>query len=203
MRCVRTVSYSFILNGDPRGFVKPSRGLRQGDTISPYLFIICAEVLSCLIKAAENQDRLHGIRICNRAPSISHLFFADDSFIFFKATITECDVLKDIFYSYELASGQKINFDKSNISFSHNVPLDQQESLALILNVCRGVDKHDTYLGLPMEISYSKLEAFGFLKEKIKKKLTGWREKYLSAAGKEILLKAVIQSIPTYIMSCF
>lgn len=71
-----------------------------------------------------------------------------------------------------------------------------------MLGVLR-VDKHDKYLGLPMEVSYSKLEAFGFLKERVRKKLQGWREKTLSAAGKEVLLKAVVQSIPTYIMSCF
>ncbi|KAK9924951.1 hypothetical protein M0R45_033292 [Rubus argutus] len=202
MRCIRTVSYSFILNGEPRGLIKPTRGLRQGDAISPYLFLICAEVLSLMISMAESQGRLQGLKICNRAPSISHLFFADDSFIFFKATAPACEVLNEIFTNYELSSGQKINLDKSSISFSHNVHLDQQEALALILNVNR-VDKHDKYLGLPMEISYSKVEAFGFLKEKIQKKLNGWREKYLSAAGKEVLIKAVIQSFPTYVMSCF
>lgn len=101
-----------------------------------------------------------------------------------------------------MASGQKINFDKSSISFSHNVPIDLQEALALVLRVKR-VDKHDRYLGLPMEISYSKAEAFSFIKEKVQKKLGGWKEKFLSAAGKEVLIKAVIQSIPTYVMGCF
>ena len=98
MRCVRTVSYSFIHNGEPRGRVFPSRGLRQGDAISPYLFLICAEVLSRLILHAEQRDCLHGIKICTEAPGISHLFFADDSFIFFKAEEAESVVLKDIFH---------------------------------------------------------------------------------------------------------
>lgn len=78
MRCVRTVSYSFMLNGEPRGTIFPSRGLLQGDAISPYLFLICAEVLSRLISEAEDRELLHGVKICNGAPSISHLFFADD-----------------------------------------------------------------------------------------------------------------------------
>ncbi|KAK9950614.1 hypothetical protein M0R45_006095 [Rubus argutus] len=202
MRCVRTVSYSFILNGVPRGKICPSRGLRQGDAISPYLFLICAEVLSRLISVAEDQDRLHGVRLCSGAPSISHLLFADDSLIFFKANADECVVLKDIFINYEMASGQKINFDKSCVSFSKNVMLDQQLSLASILTVER-VEKHDLYLGLPMEISYSKVEAFGSITEKVQKKIQSWREKNLSAAGKEVMIKAVIQSIPTYVMSCF
>lgn len=176
--------------------------LRQGDTISSYLFFICAEVLSCRISLAESQDLIHGVKICNGAPSISHLFFANDSFIFFKANVAECGVLEDIYSNYEKASCQKINYDKSSVSFSRNVPFESQRLLAQTLNVER-VGKHDSYLGLPMDISYSKVEAFGSIKEKVKNKLQGWREKSLSTAGKEVLLKAVIQSIPTYLMSCF
>lgn len=111
MRCVRTVSYSFIVNGDPRGLITPSRGLRQGDAISPYLFLLCAEVLSRLISNVEAQGLVHGVRICREAPSISHLFFADDSFIFFKEEEAECMILRKLFLKYEQVSGQKINFD--------------------------------------------------------------------------------------------
>lgn len=155
-----------------------------------------------MILAAENQNRIHGLQICRQAPIISHLFFADDSLIFFKASDVECHELNVILSNYERASGQSINKDKSSVSFSNNVPLQQQESLAQILTITR-VDKHDKYLGLPMEISYSKLDAFGYLKDKFEKKLNGWREKFLSSAGKEVLIKSVIQSIPTYVMSCF
>ncbi|XP_040372958.1 uncharacterized mitochondrial protein AtMg00310-like [Rosa chinensis] len=95
-----------------------------------------------------------------------------------------------------------VNYQKSSIAFSKNVPRHEQNDLAGVLNVVR-VDKHDKYLGLPIEISYSKTEAFNFLNERIKKRTRGWREKTLSAAGKEILIKAVAQSIPTYVMSCF
>lgn len=202
MRCIKTVSYSFIVNGEPRGIVHPSRGLRQGDSISPYIFLLCAEVLSRWISHDETYSLITGVKICRDAPSISHLFFADDSFIFIKAENSEYRVLKNILMNYETASGQKINFEKRSICFSRNVTLDQQWNLAEILQVER-VEKHESYLGLPMDISYSKMEAFSFLKERVQKKLQGWREKLLSNAGKEVLLKAVIQSIPTYVMSCF
>ncbi|XP_062021202.1 uncharacterized protein LOC133737713 [Rosa rugosa] len=85
---------------------------------------------------------------------------------------------------------------------SRNIPLEKQEALATILGVSR-VDKHESYLGLPMDVSYSKMEAFGFLLEKIKHKIQGWRQKTLSQAGKEVLLKSVVKSVPTYVMSCF
>ncbi|XP_024190440.1 uncharacterized protein LOC112194431 [Rosa chinensis] len=132
---------------------------------------------------AESHDLLHGVEICLGAPSISHLFFADDSFIFFKAERGDCATLKTILQEYEYASGQ-------------------QEELAASMGVAR-VDKHDKYLGLPTELSYSKEEAFGFLIEKIRTRTQGWREKTLSVAEKEILIKAVAQAIPSYVMSCF
>ncbi|XP_062021093.1 uncharacterized protein LOC133737577 [Rosa rugosa] len=202
MCCVETVSYSFMINGEPRGHLIPSRGLRQGDSISPYLFLICAEVLTRLIFRAESEDLLHGIQICTGAPCISHLFFADDSFIFFKADLEDTLVLKDILEVYEGLSGQRVNYQKSSIAFSKNVCSDMQDQIALLLHVER-VEKHDKYLGLPIEIGFSKTEAFSFLNERIKKRTKGWREKMLSAAGKELLIKAVAQSIPTYVMSCF
>ncbi|XP_062021227.1 uncharacterized mitochondrial protein AtMg00310-like [Rosa rugosa] len=77
-----------------------------------------------------------------------------------------------------------------------------QDGISAILGVER-VDKHDRYLGLPTELRYSKSEAFGFLNEQIRNRIQGWREKTLSIAGKEMLIKAVVQAIPSYVMSFF
>lgn len=85
MRCVSSVSHAVIINGEPSDFFKPGRGLRQGDPISPYLFIICAEVFSHLIQMEVNRGSLQGIRVCRGAPVVSHLLFADDSIIFCRA----------------------------------------------------------------------------------------------------------------------
>jgi hypothetical protein len=83
MMCVETVDYSVIVNGNIVGPIIPGRGLRQGDPLSPYLFIICAEGLSALIRQAEARGDIHGTKICRNAPIISHLLFADDCFLFF------------------------------------------------------------------------------------------------------------------------
>ena len=91
MECVTTVSYSFMLNGNPVGYVIPQRGLRQGDPLSPYLFLLCAEALSSLILQAERRNLLHGVNLCRGAPSVSHLFFADDSFLFLRANRQDCE----------------------------------------------------------------------------------------------------------------
>jgi hypothetical protein len=82
MKCVTTVLYSVVVNGSPVGNIKPSRGIRQGDPISPYLFLICDEGLSALINRAEQASIISGVPTSPKGPEISHLFFADDSILF-------------------------------------------------------------------------------------------------------------------------
>ena len=105
MMCVETVDYSVLFNGASVGPIVPGRGLRQGDPLSPYLFIICAEGLSSLIREAERRNEIRGAMICTGAPIISHLLFADDCFLFFKACESEAIVMKNILATYEAASG--------------------------------------------------------------------------------------------------
>ena len=87
MSCITSVSFSFKINGQVCENVVPSRGLRQGDPISPYLFIICAEAFSRLIVSGINRRNIHGIQICRGSPILSHLIFANDSILFAKAFV--------------------------------------------------------------------------------------------------------------------
>ena len=82
MMCVKTVSYSVLINGEPKGKIVPSRGLWQGDPIFPYLFLLCVEGFSAMLKKEEEEGYIKGVAVSRGAPSISHLFFADDSIIF-------------------------------------------------------------------------------------------------------------------------
>ena len=82
MQCISTVTYSFLFNGSAQGMVLPQRGIRQGDPLSPYLFILCSEVLSGLCTKAQLAGRLTGIRVAKRSPKITHLLFADDTMFF-------------------------------------------------------------------------------------------------------------------------
>jgi hypothetical protein len=87
MKCVQTVTYRVKINGRLSEAFKPERGLRQGDPLSPYLFILCAEAFSAMLQHAEVNGTLEGIQLCPTAPRVNHLFFADDSLIVMKAKV--------------------------------------------------------------------------------------------------------------------
>jgi len=183
-------------------FFQPSRGLRQGDPMSPYLFLICAEVLSSLLFQAERKGVIFCVPTSPKGPRISHLFFSDDSMIFCKANLVEWRRVLRIFGIYEAGCGQKVNLMKTSIFFSRNTSKERRDEILKLSGLTES-SRFDSYLGLPALVGRSKMQAFNSIKEKVGKKLANWKFKFLTQAGKEILLKAVVQAIPTYCMSIF
>ena len=124
MCCVTTPSYSVLINGKTYGHITRSRGLRQGDSLSPYLFLLCTKGFISLLHNAEMEGQIQGVSICRRAPKITNLLFVDDSLIFCQATQNKVRVISKILQVYAGASGQCINLEKSSVYFSGNTPLE-------------------------------------------------------------------------------
>lgn len=202
MTCLTPVRYAILINGEPTGYITPTRGIRQGDPLSPYLFILCAEGLLAVISKAISCHAIQGLVMCPGAPTLHHLLFADDSFVFGAATELECQRYRALLNLYERASGQRINLQKSSVVFSKNVHPAVKDHLASILEV-NCTEEHDRYLGLPIHIGRSKTAIFEYIRERLTKKLVNWKAKILSSAGKEILIKAVAQTMPLYVMNCY
>ncbi|CAM8999905.1 unnamed protein product [Rhodiola kirilowii] len=178
------------------------RGLRQGDPLSPYIFILSSEWLSMEIEARNREGALRGISICQGGPKISHLFFADDCMIYLRANTSDFVMLKKILEDYEYLSGQKINLSKSEAFFSPNVQQECREQLGGILGIA-SVQHHSKYLGLPLAVGQRKSDIFRYIIDKVWSRVNGWKEKLLSIAGKEVLIKSVLLATPLYSMSCF
>ena len=202
MMCITTVSYSLLINEEPTEKIIPSRGIRQGDSISPYLFLLCSEGLHALIEKAARAGLIRGISLCRNGPRLTHLFFADDSLLFCRTSIQECIHIQTILSEYEAASGQKLNRDKTTLFFSKATSPSTQENIINLLGVPE-VKQYEKYLGLSSFMGRGKKASFSFIKERVWSKLKGWKEKLLSQAGREVLIKAVIQALPTFAMSCF
>ncbi|XP_050386353.1 uncharacterized protein LOC126802719 [Argentina anserina] len=184
------------------GYFYLTRGLRQGDPLSPYLFLIISEVLSVRLTKAVHEESLVGIKLTRKSPTLSHLFFADDSLFFIKATLSNVKQLLVIFKAYCTTSGQVISVEKSSVYFSPNTP----EQMVLLISEMMGfapVIDPGKYLGMPSLWGRSKKDALGYIMDRVKKKVVGWKQKTLSWAGKEVLIKAVATAIPAYPMSCF
>ncbi|KAL8133871.1 hypothetical protein AgCh_009077 [Apium graveolens] len=173
MLCVTSVSYSISFQGSFIGPIVPKRGLRRGDPLSPYLFLLYVEALSLSLRDAAD-----------------------------RAFNEKASSIKEILKSYELFSGQAVNYQKSDVFFSANVRREKQEENKRLLNITNDIGS-SKYLGLPSLIGRSKKTVFRYLKDKIWKRIQGWSTKLLSKAGKAVLIRNVAQSIPSYIMSCF
>jgi hypothetical protein len=180
----------------------PSRGIRQGDPLSQYLFLFIADGLSCLIRKEIENNSLRELHICRRAPGISHLLFADDSLLFFEASTDQAAVVKSILNRYEQGTGQQVSLGKCLIMFGDRCLGETQVEIKNILQydtVCF----EEKYLGLPVPEGRMKKGKFKSSKGKFSKHVSDWCEKYMSSGAKEILIKSILQSVSTYAMGVY
>lgn len=168
----------------------------------PYLFILCAEGLSRLLNQTEDRGELRGISLKRGGPTVNHLFFAEDSFLFCLANTQSAIKISDMLRTYELCSGQRVNFEKSAIFFSKNTTAEEKDNIIAELGQIHR-DNLGLYIGLPAVVGRLKKKMLEFIKEWVKTKIKGWKNNFLSPAGKEVMLKLVLSAIPSYALSCF
>lgn len=141
------------------------------------------------------ERKAFGVKVARGCPIINHLLFVDDIMFFCKANNKSCKKLKRILSKYEEISGQLINYQKSSISFSRHAP---QSLKAKMMNILQINKEGGEYLGLPEYFGKKKKDMFTSIVDKIKHKAASWSTKLLSGAGKLVLLKNVLASMPTY-----
>ncbi|KAL9691520.1 hypothetical protein QQ045_011944 [Rhodiola kirilowii] len=172
-----------------------------------YLIMACVKSVSYIIRindaVTEEFQPERGLRQGIPYPLICFCYVQnDDSVIFLRATRTDVDYLKETLWLYEEISGQKINLAKSEICFNKNVSAELKEDISDWLGM-RQVSSFSKYLGPPVNFSNNKTEIFKFIVDRMWQKVQGWKEKTLSMAGKETLIKSILKAIPTYAMMCY
>ena len=161
----------------------------------PYLFLICAEGLSTLLHQATHRKAIKGVVASARGPRVSHLFFADDSLVFGRASMSDTKEIQRILRVYELSSGQQLNSSKTSLYFSPNTDNETRDRVKTMFGA-QVIKPHEANLGLPSLVGRSKNNTFAHLKQRMANKVSRWKEKLLTHAGKEVLIKSVAQAVP-------
>lgn len=176
-------------------FFHPSRGIRQGNPLSLYLCILCMKFLGHLIedKCAKLWS---SVKASRNGPAFSHLFFADDLVLFASADSENCHAINDVLQEFCLRSGKSVSEAKSRVFFSPNVDPDQRNLLSGILRF-RSTPNLGKYLGFPLKLPGDHHHDFGFVLDRVKRKLAGWKANLLSMAGWLVLIHAFSSTIQT------
>lgn len=187
---------SILINGSPTKEFSPKRGIRQGDPLSPFLFLLVGEILNCMLTRASQLRIFSGIIINKSGFQVSHRQFAGDTILFIKNDLKSVMGVKQVLQCFEMLSGLKINFQKSKMfGFGEDV-----------LNVPFWASRMGcgigafpiTYLGMELGVNPKNMSFWKPIIDKMDRNLALWKSKLLNQAGKVVLLKSVINSTPNY-----
>ncbi|XP_026396889.1 uncharacterized protein LOC113291584 [Papaver somniferum] len=191
---------SVMLNGCPEGYFSITRGLRQGDHLSPFIFVLIEDVLSRNLSKLFANNSMH-VMVSKKGVAPTHLLFADDILIFCKGNLHSLQNLKNMLDLYERASGQCVNYAKSKFYFGGD-----RISRAIAIFNYLGMERAmfpDKYLGIQLKPGIVRHIHVRQLVEKIMDKLAGWKGKLLSFQARLVLIKSVISSYVIHFMAVY
>ncbi|CAM8886477.1 unnamed protein product [Rhodiola kirilowii] len=197
MACVSSIKYSVLVNGSLEGYFGSRRGLRQGDPISPYLFSLVMEVLSRLLDNLKRSGNFSFHPKCGRT-QLNHLMFADDVIIFSKASPSSLVKIKEALSTFKEWSGLIISEEKSAIYFG-GCSENEESLLASLTNFSKG-QLPINYLGVPLHGKRLKGVDYSMIIDKMTSKIKAWSARFLSYAGRLVLVKHVLSCIGSYWM---
>lgn len=199
LNMIATPNFSILLNGTPTSTFIVTRGLRQGDPLSPFLFIIAAEGIGRYFKKELRERKIKGFRLWGNNISVTHQQFVKDIMIFCKVSLREVKMVKEILEVFMEALRTEINKGKSN-TFIFNSPETIKTHLTRILGFRKG-ELPTKYLGTMLDLSSLWVANWKPIIEKLKKRLENWSFRSLNTAARLVLLKTTLQSIPIYPLS--
>lgn len=199
--CLTSAWISILVNGAPTEEFQMQKGVRQGDPLSPFLFIIAAEGLNWSFKKMEAQGLIQGMQFGNGGPKLTHLQFADDTLVFCKADLVNVTNIRRVLRAFEITSGLKINYHKTMLC---GVCVNDAElqTYAEVLR-CKTQKLPIKYLGMPLGVSPRLKSTWKEVITKVRLRLASWKRRYLSFEGRIVLIKSVLGSLPIFYMSLF
>lgn len=197
--CITTASANVLVNGSPSGEFPLERGIRQGDPLSPFLFLVAAEGLNILAKKAIKEGLLKGAVIGREKVEVPLLQYADDTIFLLKGTEENVFAVKCLLKNFEVMSGLSVNFEKS---FIYGVHLER-DMLARAADVlgCRVGDLPIPYLGMKIGGRVNGVAGWSEALDRMKHRLSRWDPKTISIGGRVTLVKSVLTSLPLYLLS--
>ncbi|GKV27067.1 hypothetical protein SLEP1_g36277 [Rubroshorea leprosula] len=201
LECLQSSMVSVLVNGSPSRQFPVSKGLRQGDPLSPFLFLIVVEGLNGLMSSAVEKELYKGVTVGKDAVMVTHLQFADDTIFFGEAIEDNIMMIKSIMRTFELPFGLKINFQKSQLM---GISAEDGWVSKMAYRLCckKGILPFK-YLGIPIEGNHKRISMWQPLLDSFKKKLTRWKGRQLSLGVRITLINSVLTSLPVFLMSVY
>ncbi|GLJ31641.1 hypothetical protein SUGI_0635650 [Cryptomeria japonica] len=198
--CISSLKFSILINGASTRFFESSGRIRQRDPLSPFLFIILVEALGRALRFSQERGLVIGVKITSGLLEVTRQQFVDDTMLFDEGRKREALQMRNILRQYVLALGQEINQLKLEVFF---FSMESRKEIEIFQSLGFKVGKLPCiYLGLPLDKGVRSNKLWDPLKERMESRLSSWKGKWLSWAGRLTMLRFVISSFPIYLLSC-